>query len=378
MLESNQMQKKSNTTEPKIGRTILDDLRRGDLKRTWRREWRELKTFYLDEDRSKRLAQMGWFRRWLWMLFYLLKSLFFKLTPLRRLFFVLAFILFLSGDQINVNTDEINIVVKVNQISFSLLLLVLMLELKDKLVARSELEAGRVVQKALMPEKNPQLTGWDIWLYTQPANDVGGDLVDYLVLDEDRLGIFLGDVAGKGLPAALYMARLQATLRALIPEMPTLEALGQKINTIFCRDSLPNRFASLLYLVLGSDSAEVELLNAGHLPPLRVSQRQVFELPKGSPALGLQTNTIYQPQRVEIKSDEFLLIYSDGVTEAQNEAGKFFGEQRLWQLLPRFSRLNVEAIGLSLLKEIANFTGDARQSDDISLVVIRRKYNSTG
>jgi len=355
LLESNQMQKKSNTTEPKIGRTILDDLRRGDLKRTWRREWRELKTFYLDEDRSKRLAQMGWFRRWLWMLFYLLKSLFFKLTPLRRLFFVLAFILFLSGDQINVNTDEINIVVKVNQISFSLLLLVLMLE-----------------------EKNPQLTGWDIWLYTQPANDVGGDLVDYLVLDEDRLGIFLGDVAGKGLPAALYMARLQATLRALIPEMPTLEALGQKINTIFCRDSLPNRFASLLYLVLGSDSAEVELLNAGHLPPLRVSQRQVFELPKGSPALGLQTNTIYQPQRVEIKSDEFLLIYSDGVTEAQNEAGKFFGEQRLWQLLPRFSRLNVEAIGLSLLKEIANFTGDARQSDDISLVVIRRKYNSTG
>ena len=94
--------------------------------------------------------------------------------------------------------------------------------------------------------------------------------------------------------------------------------------------------------------------------------------------------SLFIPQRqVEIvnlyqKSNEFLLIYCDGVTEAQNEAGNFFGEQRLWQLLPRFSRLNVEDIGLSLLNEISNFTRDARQSDDISLVVIRLKNNSTG
>src|SRR5512138_3275825 len=93
---------------------------------------------------------------------------------------------------------------------------VLMLELKDKLLARSELEAGRTVQLALMPDRPPVVPGWDIWLYSRSANDVGGDLVDYLQIDPQRLGVMLGDVAGKGLPAALLMAKLQATLRALV------------------------------------------------------------------------------------------------------------------------------------------------------------------
>ena len=100
-------------------------------------------------------------------------------------------------------------------LGIAILLFILMLELKDKLLAREELEAGRAVQRALMPDSGPTIPGWDVSLFTRSANDVGGDLVDYVPLDDQRNGLVLGDVAGKGLPAALLMAKLQSTLRAL-------------------------------------------------------------------------------------------------------------------------------------------------------------------
>jgi len=122
------------------------------------------------------------------------------------------------------------------------------LELKDKLHAKTELEEGRSVQNALMPEENPKVDGWDIWLYTRPANDVGGDLLDFTKISENNYGISLGDVAGKGLSAALLMAKLQSTIRAIVPDYISLSEFGNKLNHIFCRDSLPKLFSSLIYI----------------------------------------------------------------------------------------------------------------------------------
>ena len=199
---------KTKSQSPKFGKTIIDDIRHGDLKRTIPRDLKDFYEFYLDPETRAQLESMGRVRKWIRITFLLAKSLFLKLTPGRRILLVLGVLLAISRMSESNNYSHIGLII---------LILVLALELKDKLLARDELETGRKVQIALMPERNPVIDGWDVWLFTRPANEVGGDLVDYIWLDHQRLGITLGDVAGKGLGAALLMAKLQATLRALAP-----------------------------------------------------------------------------------------------------------------------------------------------------------------
>ena len=248
-----------------------------------------------------------------------------------------------------------------------------MLELKDKLLAHDELRIGRTVQKALLPEENPTLAGWSIWLFTRPANDVGGDLVDYINLDSDHLGLALGDVAGKGLGAALLMSKLQSTLRAIAPDYKSLSELGERINLIFCRDSLPNKFATLVYLELTQNSGNVRLLNAGHLPPsLVLHGSNVNELSRGAAALGLMKSSKFQEQEIELSPGDLLLTYSDGVTEARNERDEFFGDQRLISIIGKSAGVSPENVGEKILAEVDTFVGDAPRSDDLSLVIIKR------
>jgi phosphoserine phosphatase RsbU/P len=122
------------------------------------------------------------------------------------------------------------------------------------------------------------LPGWDLWLYSEPANDVGGDLVDHMRIDGHRHGVALGDVAGKALPAALLMVKLQATLRALAPLFDTLGDLGSALQ----RDGPSNPFAALVYLVLTERSGDVRVLNGGHMPPVVVRAGALDRLPPGS------------------------------------------------------------------------------------------------
>jgi len=372
MNNSQSNQKKSSPIAPKITRTILDDIRRGGFKRTLRQDLKDIYHFYLDYQTKERLARMGRLKRWIFLIFWIVKSLILKLSSTRRILLVIALILFFIGrNQIQIEGSSIT-VENLIQIGFIILLIVLMLELKDKLLAQDELAVGRAVQRAFIPHQNPSLNGWAIWLYTQPANDVGGDLVDYLKISENKLHIALADVAGKGLGAALLMAKLQATLRAIAPNYRSLAELGAQVNEILCRDGLPNRFVSLVYLELDSTSSTIRLLNAGHLPPILIRDQHVEELPKGTPALGLDPKSIYNEQQVILDPGDVLIIYSDGIIEARNVTGEFFGEQRLIDLLQKYSGQSVEKIGKSILTEIERFVGDARRYDDLSLVILKR------
>jgi len=354
--------------EPKFGKTVLEDLRRDDLKRTVRRDFEDLKEFYLNEERRKRLADMGLLKRWFYMTGWLLQSLFFKLTPVRRILLLIGSALILIPRFSEANGEHIHLTI----FGGLVLLFVLMLELKDKLLAKDELEVGRSVQYALMPKRSPVVPGWSVWLFTRPANEVGGDLVDFQQINERRYGAALGDVAGKGLGAALLMAKLQATLRALAPDFDSLAKLGAKMNAIFCRDSLPNSFASLIYLEFGSDSGVVRFLNAGHIPPVVVQGPAIAETPKGETALGILPDATYSEQSIELHKGDILLAYSDGLTEARNEQGNFFGEQRVLRLLPELGKLTARELGERLLQEIDHFVGEARASDDLSLVILKR------
>src|SRR3989304_6127092 len=201
---------------------------------------------------------------------------YFHLTPLRRFFVLLGTILLLLGRSVSVNGA--NITTNDSFLGGLLILFVLILELRDKLIAKSELEEGQKVQRALMPPENPAVDGWDIMLFTRSANDVSGDLVDFLKIKYDRIAITIADVAGKGLSAALLTAKLQATIRAYAEDSPKVSVLAKKTNHVFHRDSLPNIFASMIYLEISPSSNQIKFVNAGHFPPVIISKEGITEL----------------------------------------------------------------------------------------------------
>ncbi len=359
-------------TEPKLSETLFEGFQRGDLHRTIRRDFRELKQFMLTEERQKRLESMGWFKRWLYFYWWLFKSLLLKLTPARRILLAVALLFLLLQDNFNIGGGDVRISFHFTPVSIFLLLFVLMLELKDKLLAKEELEAGRAVQNALMPPRSPDVPGWRLWLFTRSANEVGGDLVDFIKISDTRFGISVGDVAGKGLRAALMAAKLQATLRALATDGSSLKSFFAKLNRIFCRDCLPNMFASLVYVELQANSGTIRLVNAGHLPPIIIRGTRAEEMKKGGTALGLLSTAAFTESTLSLRRNDILLVYSDGFIEARNEAGEFFGEQRLLDLLPRVAVSSTDELGERIVAELDRFVGEARAADDLSMVIMKK------
>jgi sigma-B regulation protein RsbU (phosphoserine phosphatase) len=367
----------ASTPEKPLWDTLKQDWRyvRDDVRPGWRAMFEttmaELKEFYLTPEHRQRLARTNKLWRWMSLGWLLLKSLFLKLAPARRVVFLAALLLILASPGVQ-NRGDTGVNVNAPVLGAILLVGILLLELKDKLLARHELEAGRAVQRALMPEYCPTLQGWDVWMYTRPANDVGGDLVDCLELGKGRVAFALADVAGKALPAALLMAKVQATLRALATEMTSLGDLAARTNAILCRDGLPNRFATLVYLDVRDNDGSVRLVNAGHMPPVRVSGTAFHEMPRGNMALGMMPGSVYQEQDEELRPGEMLIIYSDGLTEALNGAGEFYGDERLRAVFPGLSGLSAVAAGTKILESVDTFIGTTRPYDDLSLIILKR------
>lgn len=349
-------------------RVVAADMRGRGAERAMSRTLASLEAFYLTDEDRRRLEGMPAARRLMYRVVWLVKSLLLRLTPARRVMLAAALWLLLGP---SFEVHAFNVSFRVPWIAGLLFLTLLMLELKDKLAAREELVAGRQVQLALMPERSPTIPGWQVWLYTQPANDVGGDLVDHLQIDDRRHAVALGDVAGKALPAALLSVKLQATLRALAPQFEALSDLGAAVNRILHRDGLPTRFASLVYLLLTADSGRVRVLNAGHMPPLVVRGEAIESMTRGSVVLGIMPDMTFPEQLVELSPGDTLIVYSDGVSEAMNEAGDFFGDDRLLDVVRHTRGMAPEAIGAGVLAAVKAFIGDAVPSDDVSLMVLR-------
>jgi serine phosphatase RsbU (regulator of sigma subunit) len=350
---------------------VMDDLRRTRWSHDYLRELRDLYLFYLDDESRQELAGMGRVRRAFSLLAWLLKSLLLKLSPARRLMLLVAFVLGILGwTELAVGTLDFE--ADLRPWGFVLLLLILMLELRDKLLARDEIAIARQVQLALLPRSHPRLPGWSVWSYSRPANDVGGDLVDYIELDGFRHGVLLGDVAGKGLGAALLSAKLQATLRALLPEAVSLADLGHRVNAIFHRDGLDNRYATLFLAELEYDSGQIRYLNAGHNPPLVVRPDGMERLPASSLPLGMLDAAVYEEGAARLEPGDLLVIYSDGLTEATRPDGEEFGA-RVESVVRTLRGVAPELAGRRILDEVETFLADTRPEDDLSLVIVRRE-----
>ena len=366
--------------------------------RVAKRTLADLEEFYLTEEHRKRLARAGLVKRTILRMWWLFKGLVLKLSPARRLMLALGLIN-LAGIRITTPLGGRDVDITFPNFGVALVLLVLALELRDKLVAHDELETGRTVQKALMPSAPPVLAGWDIWLYTQSANEVSGDLVDALALGADRTALILADVAGKGLSAALLSAKLQATVRAIVvdaeivggllsearqappplpdasgqrPGLPSLGHLGERVNHIMYRDGVRGRFATMVCLLVQADAGTVRLLNAGHMAPLVLRDVAIEELPRGSVALGMVPVATYAEQAATLGAGDTLVVYSDGVTEAMNAARDFFGDERLREVLARMRGRSAEDTGQAIVDAVTRFVGDAPVHDDVSLIVLKR------
>ena len=370
---SQRQEKEGSSEDPTLGRMFFGDLRRARFQRTYAQEIKDLYYFYLDEKTRTRLNSMGRIRRAFVLLAWLFKSLLTKLSAGRRVALLVACIFTVLGKTgFGVDALGFNLNHDLRPWGFVILLIVLMLELKDKLVAKDEIQIARQVQVMLFPRSHPKMPGWSVWSISRPANDVGGDLIDYIELDGFRHAVVLGDVAGKGLGASLLSAQLQATLRALGIHAASLDDLASQVNETMLRDGISNRFATLFYAELQYDSGSVRYVNAGHNPALAIHGDRIDRLGASSVPLGMLEGSKYKEVSLNLDPGETLLIYSDGVTEAENIESEEFGIGRLEALAPQLRNVDPETAGHLILSEIDRFLDGLRPADDLSMVIVKR------
>jgi predicted permease len=261
----------------------------------------------------------------------------------------------------------------------------LMLEnarLTDRVVEQEKLRRdvalAAEVQRRLLAEQSLDTPAAALAALNLPARSVGGDYYDFLKLDGDRVGIALADVAGKGVPAALIMSVVQATLRVISSEPGvSLPQLAARMNHFLYRSTGSNSYATFFYAEFDARTRELRYVNAGHNPPyvLRVGgdNPAVEELPAGGTVIGLFPQADYEESSIVLKPGDLLAVFTDGVPEALNPAEEEFGEDRLKALLGRVVQLPVEEISARLAQEMRNWIQDAAQYDDLTFVLLKVK-----
>ena len=359
----------SEQKEPGLRDTLKKDISQSGHFQTLKSDLKDVKEFYLSSEKKRRLGQKKWYSRWFYLTWWILKGMILKLTPLRRILMVIG-IIFLISATVNVG-DSDNSSRNRGIIGGVIIIFVLMLELKDKQLAHNELIAGRKIQEKLMPSENPVISGWDIWMYSKPANEICGDLIDYVEVNKNRYALFLADVAGKGLNAALFTTKLQASIRTVIYDL-RLDKLVSKVNEIFFKEKYRFIFASLFYVEIQPGKNEVEYVNAGHLPPVLLKTSGTEELPKGNAAIGLISNENYTSNSISLNPGDFMIIFSDGVTEAMNTMGSLYGKERFLKFILTRRHLSSKELGEDILKEIEQFLNFSNPSDDLSLIIIKK------
>jgi len=261
-------------------------------------------------------------------------------------------------------------------ISIILINLLLLLEVADRLSLKGELEVAREIQLAMLPTGTYTAGEAEICGITRPANTVGGDFYDVLPLAGDpdgRVIITIGDVAGKGSPAALLMALLLAVLRTLVDEKLEARALAARLNTQICRHSPGSRFITLFYGVYTPATGAFTYVNAGQNPPLlRRADGTTERLTSTGIALGMFEASTYEAVDTHIDGGDLLLLYSDGITEAENPAGQPFEEAGLERFVAAHGHDSPAELAPAILRAVEAHARDSRFTDDLTVLILKR------
>ncbi|HSS99794.1 MAG TPA: SpoIIE family protein phosphatase [Terriglobales bacterium] len=234
-----------------------------------------------------------------------------------------------------------------------------------------ESQEARTIQKNLLPSSIPQIAGYDISAITQPMHFVGGDYYNVEKINETLTAFCIADVAGKGLPGALLMSNLQASLKPLIRAEIEPQELCNRLNRILCEIMPENKFISFFYGVLDSQNNRFTYCNAGHNPPIVLrSDGNTSELDSSGAILGKFPHWEYVPMSLGLCSGDTLLLFTDGVVEACDSQNEPFGEQRLMQAGQNFSDIKAAEIQIALLNAVSNHCGRQFQ-DDATMIVLK-------
>ncbi len=246
------------------------------------------------------------------------------------------------------------------------------IEEAERLMKR-DLSQAAEIQGRMLPAEAPAVTGTDLAGFNVPCRTVGGDYYDFFPYADGKLGMALGDVSGKGMPASLMMMALQARVQVLAEDPGSLDAFMSRLNKTTCANCPSNRFITFFFCVLDPSSGELAFANAGHNPPIIMrsnGEHQMLE--GGGPVLGILPIAPYKEMRASLQPGDLLVIYSDGVTEANNINHDEYDEQRLIDVLREHRLESAAQIVAAVTKSLNEFAAGAPQADDITLVVAKR------
>jgi sigma-B regulation protein RsbU (phosphoserine phosphatase) len=277
-----------------------------------------------------------------------------------------------------VNFDDLE--VTINKALGEFLSIRLWLTEHDQLVSiQHDLNISREIQQAILPQKFPGIPEepyFELYASMVAANEIGGDFYDYFLIDKHRLGFVIGDVSGKGISAAIFMAVSRTLIRATGLKGDSISDCIQYVNNLLCQESVSSMFVTVFYGELNTLTGEVVYVNAGHNPPYVLSSngiRQV-EMTDGLP-LGVMEDFHFKTKNLQLHKGQQLLLYTDGVIEALNGEQTAYGEIKFEDFLNQNLNLPVETIIKKSFAEVNNFVNGASQSDDITLLGITFKGN---
>jgi serine phosphatase RsbU (regulator of sigma subunit) len=243
-------------------------------------------------------------------------------------------------------------------------------QLLEKQRLEVELQTALRIQQRFLPKALPNVANWEFEAYWQPALEVSGDFYDFVSLPDDRLGIVIGDVTGKGVPAALIMATTQSMLRTAAELFTSPGAILQRVNNLLVEHMEPLMFVTCCICVLDPTSGALTYANAGHLPPYVQSARGAVELRATGMPLGLMPAMTYDERQAQLEPGDNLILYSDGLVEAHSMEGEMFGFARFRQALA--TPADCHEIIATLISDLGAFSGNnGNQEDDVTLVALQ-------
>lgn len=246
---------------------------------------------------------------------------------------------------------------------------------------QKEMQVAQEIQHALLPARFPQIEGYELAAVYRAAKDVGGDYFDFVWIDESTLGIIVADVSGKGVPGSLVMTMIRTAIRLESRGNQSPSDILARVNDFVAEDVKKGMFITIFFIVLDSKQRQISFASAGHNPMIlyrQDSQKCYFLNPKGIPlGLTLPDDISFRDSleidKLKLKKDDLLVIYTDGITEAMNNRSELYGNDRLIEFIKSHSHLSPDEFAAALDQDLASFTGNAPQNDDITLVVIKEK-----
>jgi hypothetical protein len=359
-----------------LGKSTFRSLSSDDMTSLYSLEWPETKKMLMAEHRRDIEQDPRAFRRWLRTVSAIFYGLAKKLAPHRRLLFAFAFIaFFVCLLNLASHTSRAPVwVAAETAATFLIMVLLLAMELIDKVKFRDELQLARDLQASLIPHQMPLLPDWEVAAFNRIANTVGGDIYDFVPLPDGRVGVLFGDASGHGMAAGLVMAVAHASFRTQLEVDPSPAAISATMNRILCRTGGPRSFFAFCYLLLSPDGS-FQATIAGHPPVLKIDNdgKVVQRIGRGAYPLGVKSALTWEVVEGSLAPGERLLLHSDGLAESRNLTDHEFGDAYVEVIAGWHPTATARTLLDTILGEWRSFMGRAVPDDDVSLAILRRK-----